>query len=157
MSELSKIYNFAEINDNLGTAGQPTREQFPSIKEAGYQVVINLADGTSKHDIPEEADIVRELDMDYHNIPVDWENPAENDLAQFFSLMEANQAKKVFVHCIANYRVSAFVMLYRVIKRGVALSEAKAFKETIWKPEKVFPVWDSFIEKTLKSHNIEVT
>jgi len=157
MSTLDEMYNFASVNDNLSTSGQPTKEQFSAIKEAGFEMVINLADGSSERDIPEEADIVTGLDMSYHNIPVDWGNPTENDLNQFFTLMEANRDKKIFVHCIANYRVSAFTMLYRVIKQDVKLSDAKAFKDTVWNPEHVYPVWDEFIEKMLKQHGIEAS
>jgi protein tyrosine phosphatase (PTP) superfamily phosphohydrolase (DUF442 family) len=155
MPELSEIYNFAEVNDKLGTSGQPKAEQFPVVKESGYQVVINLADGTSKRDIPEESELWAELGLDYHHIPVDWGNPTDDDLQQFFTLMEANQSKKIFVHCIANYRVSAFTMLYRVIKQGVPLADASAFKDTVWKPEHAYPIWDAFITHTLKQHEIE--
>ena len=155
MSKLSEIYNFAQINENLATAGQATREQLPSIKEAGYEVIINIANGTTEHDIPEEADIVAQLGMTYHNIPVDWENPKDSDLQEFFSLMDANQDKKIFVHCIANYRVSAFLMLYRVIKQDVSLEDAQKTKEMIWKPDHIIPIWDTFIENALKTHKSE--
>lgn len=154
MTQIHNIFNFAQVNDKLGTAGQPTREQFRAIKEAGYQMVINLASGITEHDLAGEAEIVAGLDMTYHHIPVDWEKPADDDLEQFFALMEANQSKKLFVHCIANYRASAFTMLYRVIKQGVPLAEAKAFKESVWKPEEVYPIWDTFIEKTLKKYGV---
>lgn len=152
MTKLDEIYHFAQVNERLATAGQPQKEQFVAIKEAGFELIINLADGTSEHDVPEEESIARDLGMDYHNIPVDWENPTEDDLYQFFDLMDANKEKSIFVHCIANFRVSAFTMLYRVIRLGVPLDEAKAFKETIWKPEYAYPVWDALIEKTLDKH-----
>ncbi|MEO1287079.1 MAG: hypothetical protein AAFV93_04870 [Chloroflexota bacterium] len=59
------------------------------------------------------------------------------------------------MHCIANYRVSAFVMLYRVTQRDVPLADAKAFKETVWNPEHVFPIWETFITNTLHEHGVE--
>ena len=40
---LENIYNYLKISDKIATAGQPSVEQFSYIKEAGYQVVINLA------------------------------------------------------------------------------------------------------------------
>ena len=44
-SQLSDIYRFQAVTANLGTAGQPTAEQFDAVKDAGYEVVINLALG----------------------------------------------------------------------------------------------------------------
>lgn len=156
MTELENIYNFCKVSDTLGTSGQPIVEEFPAIKAAGYEVVINLADGTSSKSVANEPEIVANLGLEYHNIPVAWGNPTLDDLEQFFALMAGNQAKKIFAHCIANYRVSAFTMLYRVIKQGVPLAEAKAFKDTVWHPEDAVPVWDEFIDEALKKYGIEV-
>lgn len=155
MAKLENIYNFCKVSDTLGTAGQPLVEEFPAIKDAGYEVVINLADGTSSKTVADEPQIVADLGLEYHNIPVAWNNPTQADLEQFFALMAAKQDKKIFLHCIANYRVSAFTMLYRVIKQGVPLAEAKAFKDTIWKPEDVVPIWDEFIAASLKKYGVE--
>ena len=43
MSDVTKIYNYVPINDQIASSGQPSPEQFSAIKEAGYDVVINLA------------------------------------------------------------------------------------------------------------------
>ena len=51
-SQLSDIYRFQSVTANLGTAGQPTAEQFDAVKDAGYEVVINLALGTTPRDLP---------------------------------------------------------------------------------------------------------
>ena len=117
-SQLSDIYRFQAVTANLGTAGQPTAEQFDAVKDAGYEVVINLALGTTPRDLPNEPGIVAAHGIDYAHIPVVFDAPTDNDLSQFFAAMEANQHKKCFVHCIANARVSAFVMLYRVLRQG---------------------------------------
>jgi hypothetical protein len=63
--------------------------------------------------------------------------------------MDANQDKKCFVHCIANARVSAFVMLYRVLRQGVPLEEARALMHQIWTPN---ATWQAFIDETLAKH-----
>src|SRR5262245_8847217 len=123
---LSDIYNFLTISDDLGTAGQPTAEQLAAVKEAGYDVVINLALGTTPRDLPNEADLVARHGMYYIHIPVVFDKPTEADLARFFEAMDENCDKKCFVHCIANMRVSAFVFLYRVLRQGVAPDEARA-------------------------------
>src|SRR5215470_6861879 len=119
-STLSDIDRFQAVTATLGTAGQPTAAQFDAVKDAGYEVVINLALGTTPRDLPNEPGIVAAHGLDYAHIPVVFDAPTDNDLSQFFAAMEANQHKKCFVHCIANARVSAFVMLYRVLRQGGA-------------------------------------
>jgi protein tyrosine phosphatase (PTP) superfamily phosphohydrolase (DUF442 family) len=112
----------------------------------GYEVVINLATGTTPRDLPHEAAAVAMLGMQYIHIPVVWDHPTEADLTRFFEAMDATQAKKRFVHCIANMRVSAFVLLYRVLRQGVPLDEARTGMARIWEPN---PVWHQFIQEAL--------
>jgi protein tyrosine phosphatase (PTP) superfamily phosphohydrolase (DUF442 family) len=145
-SKLSDIFNFQSVTTNLGTAGQPTSEQFDAVKEAGYEVVINLAMGNTPRDLPNEPRLLAAHGIDYVHIPVVFDAPTDNDLNQFFEAMDANQDKKCFVHCIANARVSAFVMLYRVLRQGVPVEEADATMRRIWQPN---PTWQAFIDKHL--------
>jgi protein tyrosine phosphatase (PTP) superfamily phosphohydrolase (DUF442 family) len=144
--QLSDIYNFQAVSERLGTAGQPTAAQFDAVKEAGYEVVINLALGTTPRDLANEPQLLAEHGMDYIHIPVVFEQPTAENLHQFFQAMETNQDKKCFVHCIANARVSAFVMLYRVLRQGVPVEEARATMTQIWEPN---PTWQSFIDEML--------
>ena len=145
-AKLSDIYRFQAVTANLGTAGQPTAAQFDAVKDAGYEVVINLAMGNTPRDLPNEPGVVAAHGIEYAHIPVVFDAPTDNDLSQFFEAMEANQHKKCFVHCIANARVSAFVMLYRVLRQGVPVEEADATMRHIWEPN---PTWQAFIEKHL--------
>jgi protein tyrosine phosphatase (PTP) superfamily phosphohydrolase (DUF442 family) len=147
--ELEQILNFLPVSDDLGTAGQPASEQFQAIRAAGYEVVINLAMPDSTHALPDEAGLVREQDMTYVHIPVVWESPTLQDLDRFFEAMEASQGQKVFVHCALNMRVSCFVLLYRVLRRGVPLAEAAETMQRIWQPN---PVWSRFLEDALSYH-----
>ena len=41
--KLEDIFNYLQISDLIATSGQPTESQIAAIKEAGYQVLINLA------------------------------------------------------------------------------------------------------------------
>lgn len=145
-SSLSTIYNMLPLAEDLGTSGQPTSAQLAAIKEAGYEVVINLATGKTPRDLPNEADVVAAQGMEYIHIPVIWEHPTEADLARFFEAMDATQDKKRFVHCIANMRVSAFMFLYRVLRQGMRVEEARATMAKIWEPN---PVWHTFINDAL--------
>lgn len=145
-SPLDTIYNVLILDDHLGTSGQPTSAQLAAIKEAGYGVVINLATGTTPRDLPQEADVVAAQGMEYIHIPVIWEQPTAENFARFCEAMQATQVQKRFVHCIANMRVSAFVFLYRVLRQGTPVDEARATMHRIWQPN---AIWQQFIDATL--------
>src|SRR5215470_9987462 len=115
LSALSEIYGFHAVGDRLGTAGQPTESQFRAVREAGFDAVINLALPTSDNAVAHEGSIVTRLGMSYVHIPVDFKAPASRDFDAFCRVMEAFDERRVFVHCAANMRVSAFVFLYRVL------------------------------------------
>jgi SAM-dependent methyltransferase/protein tyrosine phosphatase (PTP) superfamily phosphohydrolase (DUF442 family) len=143
---MDDICNYLRISESLGTAGQPTSDQFADIRAVGYEVVINLAMPTSTNALPNERELVTGLGMDYLHIPVVWEAPTLSDLARFFQAMDENWHRRVFVHCALNMRVSVFVLLYRILRLGVPLEIASEALERIWHPN---PVWQAFIDEAL--------
>jgi protein tyrosine phosphatase (PTP) superfamily phosphohydrolase (DUF442 family) len=146
--QLEAIRSFVELSEKVGTSGQPTSEQFVDIKNAGYELVVNLALPTSTHALPNEADIVTSLGMEYIHIPVDWEVPQVDDALRFFEVMQANHNKNIFVHCAANMRVSTFMFLYRTLCQNMPVAEAQKDLNKIWVPE---PHWQSFIDQVISA------
>ncbi len=142
---LEDILNFVQLTERVGTAGQPTREQFEDIAAAGYQAVINLALPTSDNAIADEGSVVTTLGMSYFQIPVDFENPTLNDARTFIGLMQALEDRPVFVHCAMNLRVSAFMYVY--LKEVVGAEEDAASSPLIpkWRPH-MTDVWNDFME-----------
>jgi protein tyrosine phosphatase (PTP) superfamily phosphohydrolase (DUF442 family) len=116
------------------------------LKDAGYELVINLVPSSSPEALPEEQSVVTSLGMEYCYIPVIWDAPASQDLKQFFAVLNQNPARKVFVHCVLNYRVSAFVFLYRVMVQGIKIEKARQSMLEIWEPN---PTWQRFIQEQL--------
>ncbi len=149
MASVEDIQNFLQLSDQLGSAGQPFRDQFSLIADAGYATVINLAMPDSMDAVADEADLVRGLGMEYASIPVVWEAPLDSDLVEFFALMERQQGRKVFVHCARNMRVSAFLYLYRVLRQGMSSDQAWSDLQRIWVPNET---WQAFIQKALAQH-----
>ncbi|HWY26271.1 MAG TPA: protein tyrosine phosphatase family protein, partial [Nevskia sp.] len=84
--------------------------------------------------------------LHYHYLPVAWQAPTAADFAVFCALMEAEAARRVFVHCAANKRVSAFVFLYRVLRLGVPREAAERDLFAVWQPDEV---WSKFIADML--------
>jgi protein tyrosine phosphatase (PTP) superfamily phosphohydrolase (DUF442 family) len=147
-SHVEQIYNYLQISEAIATAGQPTAEQFSAIRDANYDLVINLALPTSTNAIPNEREIVENLDLRYIHIPVEWEQPTLQNATIFFETLQANADQRVFVHCAMNMRVSAFMFLYRVIYQGVPEQEAEKLLQRIWMPNQT---WRQFMELVIKS------
>jgi protein tyrosine phosphatase (PTP) superfamily phosphohydrolase (DUF442 family) len=150
-ADIEDIINYLSVSDAIGTAGQPTSQQFMAIREAGYEVVVNLAMPDSSNALPNERELVAEQGMLYFHIPVVWECPTAQDLEQFFDVMARSHGRRVFVHCAMNMRVSVFVYLYRVIWQGIAPDAAYANVLRIWRPN---PVWQRFLEDSLVEYGI---
>ena len=148
---LDRIFNFYQLDENIGTSGQPEAEQFRDISTAGYEIVLNLALSDSPNAIENENNIIGELNMAYVHIPVDFKTPCLEDLELFFRHMKKHEHKKIFIHCAMNWRVSAFMFLYHTIKCQMPIIEARQHLDSVWQPE---PVWQEFIENTLNSYGI---
>jgi uncharacterized protein (TIGR01244 family) len=144
---LEDIYNYLRLTDLISTSGQPSEAQIAEIVQAGFLVVINLALSGTDYALEDEAATVQANGMDYIHIPVIWDHPTLADLEAFIQAMDAHQGDKIFVHCAANMRVSAFMALYRIKRLG--WEPEKAFEEVkrIWTPNET---WQAFIEQTLR-------
>jgi uncharacterized protein (TIGR01244 family) len=141
-SGTASIFNFIPIDDRVATAGQPTEEQLAAIQQAGYDVVINLAPDAGENSLPDERSTVSALGMRYVHIPVDFKNPTQDDFDQFCVAMRDAEDSKVFVHCAANMRVSAFMYRYRVEVQGESPQLARQSLDLVWSPP---GVWKRFI------------
>jgi len=144
---LESVRNFQVVSGRLASAGQISYAQVPLLAEQGYEVVINLAAADRERN-GEEGFLVAESGLTYVHIPVDWQRPRLSDLDIFFDVMRANQDRKVFVHCFANMRASAFVYLYRTLVEGVPEAEARATMNEVWDPDEVAQ-WAELIERAL--------
>ncbi|MFT6256868.1 MAG: protein tyrosine phosphatase (PTP) superfamily phosphohydrolase (DUF442 family), partial [Cellvibrionaceae bacterium] len=96
-SKLGDIKAIKFNNQQVITAGLPTEPQFAQLAQAGIKTVINLIPNDNPHALQNEPQIVTQLGMNYHNISVDWQNPTQENLQQFFSLMEQNGDAPVLV------------------------------------------------------------
>jgi len=146
---LTDIYNFLPLSESLFTGGMPKADQLIDAAKQGVKVVINLAPHDVPHALPDEAELVDSLGMQYINIPVNWNTPTKDGLNKFMDAMDEHEARKVLVHCEANFRASAFVSMYRILREGWKPDEALEVMHKIW-DEDAYPVWKMFIEDMLK-------
>ena len=140
---LDDIYNFLAIENVYSTSGQPSEPQFQLIKDAGVELVVNLAPtSVLENSVIEEAQILNQLGLEYVHIPVDFKNPTDDDFERFVSTVRDRQ--NVWVHCAANMRVSAFTYRYRTEVLHQDAASAKADLEKIWEP---VGVWAEFVKR----------
>ncbi len=145
---MENIYNYLKLSESLFSSGMPAPEQIPSIAENGVRVVINLATSKSEGAMPNEKELVEAQNINYYNIPVDWNAPTAEDLNEFMNVMDRHKNEKILVHCQANYRATGFVTLYRILRLGWKREEAFEDLRKIWDP-KDYPVWQKFIEENI--------
>lgn len=144
-----EIYNFMRMSETLTSGGMPTAGQLQDAAEQGVEVVINLAPHDAPNALPGEEELVRSLGMQYINIPVVWDTPTEQDLNTFMDVMDQERDRNVLVHCQANFRASAFISMYRILRQGWKEADALQVMHKIW-DEETYPIWKMFIEDTLK-------
>ena len=143
-----KIKNYFEFTDKISSSGQPNEEQFKEIASRGFSTVINLAMPDSDHVLTNEGRTVTALGMDYIHIPVPFDAPSVDHLNSFTGYMNALGGKKVWVHCVVNARVSAFLHIYLQKEKGFSAADSTSPLLKIWR-EEMDDIWRKFIDQSL--------
>jgi protein tyrosine phosphatase (PTP) superfamily phosphohydrolase (DUF442 family) len=147
---LQDVRNYREVDGRLATCGQPTEEQLAAARADGVEVVINLAlHDDPRYSLADERGSVEALGMAYVHIPVQFDAPTEAGLLAFFEAMDSNAEHHILVHCAANYRVTAFLGLYRRLRQGWPTDHAFQLMGTVWEPN---AVWSQFIATMLAKY-----
>ena len=146
---LEQAYNYLQLAEKLSSSGMPTVEQISDAPNHGVEVVINLAPHDVPKAIPDESELVISLGIEYINIPVNWGTPTKDGLDKFMDAMDERKDKRIHVHCEANFRASAFISMYRILRLGWKEDVAFTIMHKIW-DEDAYPVWKLFIEGMLK-------
>jgi uncharacterized protein (TIGR01244 family) len=123
-------------------AGDPAR-----LAAIGVRRVINLALDESPGALPGEADLMAAAGLAYTHIPVPFDTPTEAHYARFRAALCEDETP-VHVHCVMNWRVSAF--FYRLHReQGMAEAAARPMMEAQWNPDTIAhkdaPAWARFI------------
>lgn len=137
------------LDDRITTSGRLKPEDVERLAVIGVRHVVNLALVDSPGALPEEDALVAAAGLRYTHIPVPFDAPEEAHLAALREVL-AQDDEPVHVHCIMNWRVSAF--FYRLNRAGgMAEPEARALMERQWSPETSdvasAPVWARFMAK----------
>ena len=126
--------NVVQVSPTIVTSGQPTLPSLKALGSDGFNAVIYLAPTTVMDAVAGEADIVRGQGMEWINIPIDFGDPTDTDLAKFFETMDRLKGQKVLVHCQVNMRASTFTFLYRVLSLREPPEQAYEAVAKVWSP-----------------------
>ena len=143
--------NVVVISPRLVTSGQPPAPALAKLGSRGFGAVIYLAPPTVHDAVPDERRIVERQGLKFVNVPIDFNNPTEEDFEAFVSAMAALATQKVLVHCQVNLRASAMVFLHRVIVGKESPESAYEAVTRIWSPD---GAWKRFIVSMLRKHGI---
>lgn len=147
MSDPADIRNWLRLGPELTTSGRLEEGDPARLAAIGVRRVINLAMGDHPEVLPDAGAKFAAEGVAYTHIPVPFDAPDEAHYAAFKAALGEGEGP-VHVHCIMNWRVSAF--FYRLHReQGMAEPEAKALLHRLWAPEQSddprAKVWAEFI------------
>jgi protein tyrosine phosphatase (PTP) superfamily phosphohydrolase (DUF442 family) len=120
---ISGVANACQILPNVVTGGQPTAEQLNALKEAGGNIVLDLRDPMEPRPV-DEAALVRELGMEYINIPVRAGSLDDSTLEHILAVLRGARDRTVFFHCGSGSRVGGALIPYFILNQGLEEQDA---------------------------------
>ncbi|HEX4899564.1 MAG TPA: protein tyrosine phosphatase family protein, partial [Pyrinomonadaceae bacterium] len=147
--EVPPIRNFVRLNDDFCTGAQPRLEHLEKLKADGVKSILNLRPA-GEHRAAEEEAKVKELGLQYFNIPVVFGEPKEEQVAEFFRITDERKNFPIFIHCAAGIRVGAFWFIRRALRDGWTLEAAEKEADQIGLRES--PHWKEFARKYIEQH-----
>lgn len=120
---VSGVVNACQILPTVVTGGQPTADHLKALKEAGGEIVLDLRDPMEPRPVAEAA-LVRELGMEYINIPVRAGSLDDTTLEQILEVLRRAGERTVFFHCGSGSRVGGALIPYFILDQGLEEQDA---------------------------------
>jgi protein tyrosine phosphatase (PTP) superfamily phosphohydrolase (DUF442 family) len=120
---MSGVANACQILPNVVTGGQPTADQLKALKAAGGDMVLDLRDPMEPRPV-DEAALVRELGMEYVNIPVRAGSLDDTTLEHILAVLRRAGNRIVFFHCGSGSRVGGALIPYFILDQGMEEEDA---------------------------------
>jgi protein tyrosine phosphatase (PTP) superfamily phosphohydrolase (DUF442 family) len=129
----SDILAWQRLSERLTTSGALQEHDPARLAEIGVKRVIYLAMADHPEALPDAGGAFAAQGIRYTHIPIPFDAPEEAHYKAFAAAIEGNEP--VHVHCIMNWRVSAFCYRYNRDACGMPEAEARALMEQQWSPE----------------------
>jgi protein tyrosine phosphatase (PTP) superfamily phosphohydrolase (DUF442 family) len=120
---LSGVTNACEVLPDVITGGQPTAEQLERFKAAGGGVVLDLRDPMEQRPFDEPAR-VRELGLDYVNVPISPGATSDEKMARILDTLRASRGRPLFFHCGSGNRVGGPMIAYLMLDQHLPEEDA---------------------------------
>ncbi|MDE2561430.1 MAG: hypothetical protein KGL48_04210 [Sphingomonadales bacterium] len=128
------IRGWQRLDERTTTSGRLEAADVDRLAAIGVARVINLALADHPEALADEGERLTARGIAYTHIPVPFDAPDEAHFAAFRAALDEGEGA-VHVHCIMNWRVSAF--FYRLNRDHRAMDEgaARALMHAQWAPE----------------------
>lgn len=144
------IRAWQRLSEGVTTSGRLQADDPARLAAIGVRHVINLAMPDHPDALPDAAARFAAAGVAYTHIPVPFDAPEDAHYDAFVRALESREGA-AHVHCIANWRVSAFFYRWHRDTCGMAEGEARALMERQWSPEThdhpAAPAWAAFIRE----------
>ncbi len=120
---ISGVANACQILPHVLTGGQPTAEQLKALQAAGGDMVLDLRDPMEPRPL-DEAVLVRELGMEYVNVPVRAGSLDDATLEHILTVLRGAGDRTVFFHCGSGSRVGGALIPYFILDQGMEEEDA---------------------------------
>jgi uncharacterized protein (TIGR01244 family) len=133
-SDPQDIRGWQRLSDAITTSGRIEEADVARLAALGVRQVVNLALDSHADALADEAGKFAAQSIAYTHIPVPFDAPDEAHFAAFRAAVEQGP-QPLHVHCIMNWRVSAFFYRLHRDHRAMPEPEARALMEVHWSPE----------------------
>lgn len=140
------IRNWQRRADGITTSGKLERSDPARLAAIGVRHVVNLALADHPEALADEAALMAAQGIAYTHIPVPFDAPTPAHVAALEQALAAHPGP-AHVHCIMNWRVTAFFYLIDRAS-GVPEPEARARMAAVWNPledESAPEVWRALL------------
>jgi protein tyrosine phosphatase (PTP) superfamily phosphohydrolase (DUF442 family) len=120
---LSGVANACQILPNVITGGQPNAAQLRALKDAGGKIVLDIRDPMEPR-LVDEPLLVRELGMEYVNIPVRAGSLDDSTLERILAVLRGAGERTVFFHCGSGNRVGGALIPYFILDQAMEEEDA---------------------------------
>ncbi len=140
------IRNWQRRGDGITTSGKLEPHDPARLAAIGVRHVVNLALDSHPEALADETALLAAAGIAYTHIPVPFDAPAPGHIAALEQALAAHPGPH-HVHCIMNWRVTAFLYLIDCAA-GVPEPDARARMAAIWNPledENAPPAWRALL------------
>ena len=147
-----EIRNFQRLDSRTTTSGRLRDEDLPVLAAIGVRSVVNLALDNHPEALADETAKLAALGIGYTHIPVPFDAPDDAHYRAFVAALAEADDEPIHVHCIINYRVSAFFYRWNREFAGMDEAAARALLACQWDPltseRKEARPWAEFLART---------